>query len=359
MGSHLSRDLQRVSLKKKSKKKKQKNNGSNKSSSIMTSSGSSNSRHYHQQQHINDSGFMMRQGEEIQSHSSSSKKSSAGITTTISGRDFHSNESSAYWLPKDEEEQDRLIGQHFAIKEVYQGNFLSEVSKYVPFHKGARICDVGCGAGAWMMDMAMEFPNCTFEGVDMVEVNKFEAMPNRINITFGDVTDKLDYPDGVFDFVHMRLFVLALREDEWEHAIQEAVRIAKPGGVIQLLEYYFTPDFDDHPNVGKCANAIIDTMGARGQDPYIGPKQPRILTQAGCKVIQVDNRAIDMSNNTAAARKFLWNWERVLKSMMPMLGPHLGMLEAEEQKVFMEDVLRGLPECGKFYWMYCAAAQKL
>ena len=39
---------------------------------------------------------------------------------------------------------------------------------------------------------------------------------------------------------------------------------------------------------------VIDNMGARGQDPYIGPKQPRLLTQAGCKVIQIDNRVIDM-----------------------------------------------------------------
>ncbi|KAI7856735.1 S-adenosyl-L-methionine-dependent methyltransferase [Circinella umbellata] len=288
----------------------------------------------------------MKYSEDVKSYSSSSKKSSsAGITTTISGRDFHSNESSAYWLPKDEEEQDRLIGQHFAIKEVYEGNFLSEVKNHVPFTTGARVCDIGCGAGAWLMDMAMEYPNCTFEGVDMVDVDKFEAMPSRINITYGDVTDKLDFPDSAFDFVHMRLFVLALREDDWDHAIREAVRITKPGGVIQLLEYYFT--------------VIIDNMAARGQDPYIGPKQPRLLQQAGCEVIQIDNRVIDMSKNTPAARKFLWNWERVLKSMMPILSPHLGLNDQNEQQTFMKEVIQGLPTCGNFYWMYTAAAQKL
>ncbi|KAI9489578.1 S-adenosyl-L-methionine-dependent methyltransferase [Zychaea mexicana] len=287
------------------------------------------------------------------------KKSSAGVTAVISGRDFHSNESSAYWLPKDEEEQDRLIGQHFAIKEIYEGNFLSEVPKYVSFETGARICDIGCGAGAWLMDMALEYPKCTFDGVDMVEVTQSEALSDRLNIIYSDVTDVLDYPDNTFDFVHMRLFVLALREDEWEHAIREAVRITKPGGVIQLLEYYFTPDFDDHPAVGKTANAIIDTMGTRGQDPYIGPKQPRYLTEAGCKVIQVDNRPIDMSNNTAAAKKFLWNWQRVLKSMMPILGPNLGLNDPIEQQQHGEEVLLGLTKCRKFYWMYSAAGQKL
>lgn len=34
----------------------------------------------------------------------------------------------------------------------------------------------------------------------------------------------------------MRLLVLALREEEWPTAISELIRVAKPGGMIQLLE---------------------------------------------------------------------------------------------------------------------------
>ena len=115
MGSHLSRDLHlhRVSLKKISKKKKNGQDKPSNDNAMMSRSTSTktNSPGY------NDGGMSMKYPEEIQSHSSSSKKSSsAGITTTISGRDFHSNESSAYWLPKDEEEQDRLIGVQYYNK---------------------------------------------------------------------------------------------------------------------------------------------------------------------------------------------------------------------------------------------------
>ena len=65
-----------------------------------------------------------------------------------------------------------------------------------------------------------------------------------------------------------------------------------------------------------------------------------------------------IANNTPAARKFLWNWDRVLYSMMPILGPHLGISDQNEQQIFMKEVLQGLPSCGKFYWMYSSAAQK-
>ena len=88
--------------------------------------------------------------------------------------------------------------------------------------------------------MAMEYPRCTFDGVDIVEVAKSDVMSDRIHFHYGDITDRLDIPDNTYDFVFMRLFVLALREEEWERAIQEVVRITKPGGIIQCLEYYFT-----------------------------------------------------------------------------------------------------------------------
>ncbi|EIE90589.1 hypothetical protein RO3G_15300 [Rhizopus delemar RA 99-880] len=36
-------------------------------------------------------------------------------------REFHKEEQSTYWLPKDEDEQLRLTGQHFALKELFGG----------------------------------------------------------------------------------------------------------------------------------------------------------------------------------------------------------------------------------------------
>ncbi|KAI8140784.1 S-adenosyl-L-methionine-dependent methyltransferase [Fennellomyces sp. T-0311] len=344
MGNHMSREV-KLTLKRAKRKQHQKHDMPPPSSCSASETTSDHA---------------MKKASETSGSSSSSKRFAASKTTVISGREFHGSDSATYWLPKDPDEQDRVIGQHFAIKEVYDGqNFLSEVGKYVPFNDGARICHVGCSAGAWMMDMAMEYPKCRFDGVDIVEVSKSDVMSDRISFHYGDITEQLDFPDNTFDFVFMRLFVLALREEEWEHAIQEAVRITKPGGVIQCLEYYFTPNFDDHPVVGKAANGIIDTMGSLGQDPYIGPKQPRLLTESGCNVIQIDNRPVDMSKDTPAAKKFLWVWYRVLKSMLPVMGPNIGVTAPADQERFINECVEGLKHCRTFYYMYSCAAQKL
>lgn len=84
--------------------------------------------------------------------------------------------------------------------------------------------------------MILEYPKCEYEGCDIVEVTNTN-IANRFNFRHGNVLEGLDYPDNTFDFVHMRLFILALREVEWPIAIKEILRVTKPGGMIQLLEF--------------------------------------------------------------------------------------------------------------------------
>lgn len=61
-------------------------------------------------------------------------------------------------------------------------------------------------------------------------------MPKQFTFTIGNVVEGLPYEDHTFDFVHMRLLVLSLREEEWPLAIKEAVRVTKPGGYLQFVE---------------------------------------------------------------------------------------------------------------------------
>ncbi|CEJ02869.1 hypothetical protein RMCBS344292_16862 [Rhizopus microsporus] len=79
-------------------------------------------------------------------------------------------------------------------------------------------------------------PNCTYYGCDLVDVVDKEAMPKQFTFTIGNVVEGLPYEDNTFDFVHMRLLVLSLREEEWPLAVKEAVRVAKPGGYLQFVE---------------------------------------------------------------------------------------------------------------------------
>lgn len=76
---------------------------------------------------------------------------SKDYTTINLDREFHNEKAATYWLPKDDDEQRRLTGQHFAYKELFEGNILSSVRNILDFNKGVSILDIGCGSGVWMM----------------------------------------------------------------------------------------------------------------------------------------------------------------------------------------------------------------
>ncbi|KAI8090927.1 S-adenosyl-L-methionine-dependent methyltransferase [Gilbertella persicaria] len=271
-----------------------------------------------------------------------------------SKRDFHDSKSSTYWLPKDDEEQDRLTGQHFAVKELFEGNMLTSVAEKLDFTKNLSILDVGCGSGSWLMDMASDYPQCTFEGCDIVEVTNKNIAPPQVHFCYGDVLKGLEYSDNSFDFVHMRLFILALRENEWPAVIKELIRVTKPGGIIQLLEIDLKKKKEFNHGLVHIACA------ARGQDPRIAIKLDSLLAaNDNIKVVQTDYRSVDMASNTATAKKFLWDWKQTVKSMMPVVGPKIGLATAEEQQKFIKLLVQDATTSGAQTCMNGVAAQKL
>ncbi|KAG1047860.1 hypothetical protein G6F43_009718 [Rhizopus delemar] len=157
-------------------------------------------------------------------------------TAINTDREFHNEESSTYWLPKDDEEQKRLTGQHFLFKEFFEGNISSSVRQTLDFEKGISVLDVGCGSGVWIMDMINDYPNCTCHGCDIVDTTNKILKADQFTYSYGNVLVGLPYEDNTFDFVHMRFFALALRKEEWPIALKEAIRVVKPGGIIQLTE---------------------------------------------------------------------------------------------------------------------------
>ncbi|CAG8639570.1 3903_t:CDS:2, partial [Dentiscutata heterogama] len=107
----------------------------------------------------------------------------------IGGRRFHNVTDAKYFLPNDNGEVDRLEGQHFLYRHIWQGNFSAPKKP----------------------------PNATF-----LQANLLDGLP---------------FPDGTFDFVYQRFMSSALEESQWrDEVIAELVRVIKPGGWIELME---------------------------------------------------------------------------------------------------------------------------
>ncbi|RUS26271.1 hypothetical protein BC938DRAFT_470998 [Jimgerdemannia flammicorona] len=60
----------------------------------------------------------------------------------VDGRRFHNVKESPYILPNDDIEQDRLVHQHYMIKEAFGRNYQAPVKNLL--EDGAKILDMGC-----------------------------------------------------------------------------------------------------------------------------------------------------------------------------------------------------------------------
>ncbi|CAO3686224.1 unnamed protein product [Rhizopus stolonifer] len=228
----------------------------------------------------------------------STELSSSEKHTTINlKREFHNEETSTYWLPKDDEEQKRLTGQHFAYKELLEGNMLASVRESLNFEKGVSVLDIGCGSGVWSMDMAHDYPNCTYDGCDIVDVTNKKLKLDRFTFRQGNVLHGLPYPDNTFDFVYMRLLVYAFRKEEWPTAIKEAIRVVKPGGMLQFVEAGLMLPEDNSSAFYKYVSANFSICSSKGQDPRICEKLEALVSaNKEVKVKQYERRRCNTSN---------------------------------------------------------------
>ncbi|RIA87701.1 S-adenosyl-L-methionine-dependent methyltransferase [Glomus cerebriforme] len=183
------------------------------------------------------------------------------------GRKFHTIENVKYFLPNDEEENDRLHLQHFMWRYVWQSNYSAPVDDLLK-KSGVKVLDMGCGAGSWLFELATEFSLASFTGVDISPVIPLTIKPKNVNFIQGNILDGLPFEDNTFDFVHQRLLVGAFPLNKWQDVTNELVRILKPGGYLELMEVYCgIPPMG--PITERLSNAVIELMHQQGQDPNI------------------------------------------------------------------------------------------
>ncbi|ORE02480.1 S-adenosyl-L-methionine-dependent methyltransferase [Rhizopus microsporus var. microsporus] len=252
-------------------------------------------------------------------------------------RVYHNDKTSTYWLPKDDEEQMRLTGQHYAFKSLYGGNVLPSVIDALDFQKGINILDVGCGSGIWVMDMVQEYPNCAYHGCDIDDITYKKIRVNQFTFSKGNVIKGLPYEDNTFDFVHMRFFVAALREEnEWPTALGEVIRVTKPGGMIQVSDFDLKVPKDTTSLLYKAVLGYHHICKSRGQNPNIGAELETMLSKhSNIKIVQSDYRTCDMSSGTSTAKMFIWDSLEGVKSAKDVLGPMLGVNTPEELEDFL------------------------
>ncbi|RHZ83326.1 hypothetical protein Glove_97g95 [Diversispora epigaea] len=188
----------------------------------------------------------------------------------IEGRRYHNVESVKYPLPNDDEELDRLHQQHFLLRYVWQRNFGAPV-KHILNQHGTKVLDAGCGAGSWMFEMASDYPNTQFTGLDISPIQPSEIKPQNANFIKANLLNKLPFENDTFDYIFQRFLFLALPKDRWPDVINELTRVLKPGGYLELVEINPTA-FQLGPVTSQLFNAAEKMFRLRDLDTQIAYK---------------------------------------------------------------------------------------
>lgn len=248
----------------------------------------------------------------------------------------------AYALPRDAKADQLLDFQHFFLKRLLGRNHQA------PLRNPARILDVGCGTGRWAVEMAVEFPGARVVGFDLVA--PVDAGPllatlgqRADNVTFvqGDLLTGLPFPDGAFDYVHLRLLYSDLPADHWPAVVRELARVTRPGGWVECVEPAEAIR-DPSPAYGATAHWIAEMCRRRGLDPNVGPRLKSLLVGAG--LVQVSERTAALAASAASGHERRLLLTQVLGALEVMREPIL-----ETGVVSAADYQRTLPQVKREY----------
>ncbi|CAG8465029.1 13991_t:CDS:2 [Dentiscutata heterogama] len=156
------------------------------------------------------------------------------------------------------DECDRLHMAHFSIRDLWKSNFSAPIEGLLT-NKRAKVLDVGCGAGTWILDTSLNYPKSEFYGIDILPLFPQCIKPSNVTFSQCDILQRLPYDDNVFDYIHMRFMGSSLTRSAWEYAIKELVRVLKSGGYIEICEVD-NIWVNEGPRAGKLRSQAIRTL---------------------------------------------------------------------------------------------------
>lgn len=209
-----------------------------------------------------------------------------------------------YFMPNDEDEQDRLRILH----QIYLNIFNLELTT-IPLEDPTAVLDVGTGTGEWSMAMAERWPECKVTGIDLSPT--FErAVPLNCHFEVMDGEDPWPWDDNTFDMVHYRHMSGAFRD--WNYVYGQTLRCLKPGGWVEILEFHdhegeknFYDRFPPHSLMHKAAKGIEEAEIIHGKHRGIDHMEPELLENNGFVDCEVHEHIIPLDPSNSPLGK-LW-----------------------------------------------------
>lgn len=224
------------------------------------------------------------------------------------------------------------------------------------------VMDFPSGPGSWCIDVSHRYSSAQVWGVDINQAAIDLALENAAQCCFGNVHFQLiDYPcvlpfaDETFDVIHLQNSTSLFSFHQWPRMIAEAVRLLKPGGWLNLVD--FEMGFASQPAVdrvltffGQILAKMDRSATPDGRLPLTGGALgPRRMSQQCFTDIGYHLYPVDLGGwNNLAGRMYLAQC-LLRPEMIVFLAERTGISTAKELRPLlweMQRELRQLRFCG-------------
>ncbi|KAG9286312.1 hypothetical protein G9A89_014299 [Geosiphon pyriformis] len=183
----------------------------------------------------------------------------------VNGRRYINEDSLCYFLPSNPEKTSHQWCEHFFFHYIWDGNFQAPID--VDSQLNGCILDFGCGPGAWVIEMAKQYPSSSVIGFDVSDAFVNIDKPQNVEFLQYNALNEFPFTDDTFDFVHQTTLCHYIPKKKWqEHILKEIIRVTRPGKWIEISGLDF-----NYINGGPVANSLIkavfEHLAPMGIDP--------------------------------------------------------------------------------------------
>ena len=202
------------------------------------------------------------------------------------GRGYHRYRDGHYFIPDDDQEQERLDMQHEM--------FLITMDRrlyYAPLTTVTNALDIGTGTGIWAIHFADDHPESNIIGTDLSAIQPSFVPPN-CKFEIDDFEAEWTFPQK-FDFIHGRMLAGSIAKPA--RLFEQVYAALEPGGWFELQDFAFPVRSDDGTMVGTpfehYNQLLVDGLKALGRDGGWASEYDKFMADAGfTNIVRVDSK---------------------------------------------------------------------
>lgn len=200
---------------------------------------------------------------------------------------------------------------------------------------GASVLDVGCGPGVILSATTAIDRKIRGTGLDLSAVRVQQAQERhrgnrRVQFFRGDV-QQMPFESASFDVVYTRMLLQYVLDKE--RAVDEMVRVCKPGGAVLLqdLDGQLVWHYPEDALMQQTVRRVLTSLEQSGFDPFVGRKLFWLARNAGLDNVRVQAECYHLIAGRVDPSVFT-QWELKLEIAKPRMQDALGSAyEAEEE----------------------------